>query len=270
MYSPDHDITLLSAECNLAGLYKLKSNDEWLRGLPWDPVPIHTMPEGEDAIAMLSTCDKYDKLFEEAKKAEEFQKIAKENAELFKFLSEKTGWNVQDIEYVRGLYQIFYLYSKYNRSYIPAWAGQINATKFTELTGIAWARETYTPELKRLKAGPFFEVLFNYFDQVVAGKNTSKFVMLSSMIKALTAVLNTMDVFDNHPIEFAATIIWELSKNSQGKDVLNMFYKEYDTPELKPLKLKGCADYACEYTTVKNLLKYYTVDKETWVKECKL
>lgn len=268
-YAADHEVTLMSAECVLAGLYSLKPKDQWLSGLSWDPVPVHTMPEDEDAIAMLSKCDKYDQLFDEAKKADEFVKINKENADMFKLLSEKTGWDIQDIEYVRALYQIIYLYNNYNHSYIPSWTSELDGAKFAELAGIAWARETYTPEMKRLRAGPFFNVLFQYFDQVIAGKNTFKFVTMSSMIQVLTAVLNTVDAFDNHPIEFGAAIVWELS-NSEGKNLLNMYYREYDTQDLKPLKLKGCDDYACEYTTVKNLLKNYIVDKETWVKECTL
>lgn len=261
----------MSAECNLAGLYKLKPADQWFGGLPWDPVPVHTQPEEQDAgIAMEAPCAKYEKLYAEVKKSKPFVDAIKDNAQLIKFLSEKTGWDIQDIDSIRGLYSIFYIYSQYNSSYIPAWAAQVNRTKVADLAALAWARETYTPEMKRLKAGPFFDGLLVHFDKVVTGKPVPKFGMVSSSIHSLTAVLNTMDVFDNHPVEFAATIIWELSKDAKGEDIMKMYYKKQYAPEIQPLKLKGCPDFACDYKTVKKLLSAYAIDGNTWLKECKV
>lgn len=270
IYSSDHDVCLLSAECNLAGLYRLNSNQEWLYGLPWDPIPVHTRPSEEDAaVALLAPCAKYDKLYEDVKNSSIFSNVAKHN-KLIQFLSRKTGWDIHDIDYVRGLYQIFDIYKNYNSSYIPVWAEEINWNEFSEIAGLAWARETYTSELKRLRTGPFFENLFSHLDQVIAGKEAPKFLMMASSIKALSAILNTMGVFDNQPVEFAATIIWELSKNSKGEDILTMYYRKSENQEVKYLKLKGCASYACEYETVKQLLKNYVVDHDTWIEECKL
>lgn len=269
IYSSDHDVCLLSAQSNLAGLYKLNPNDEWLSGLPWDPIPVHTRPSKEDSVvALLAPCAKYDRLYAKVKKLDVFANITRKYERLVQFLSKKTGWNIDDIDYIRGLYQIFEIYSNYNTSYIPVWADDFNQKDFTQLAALAWARETYTPELKRLKTGPFFDNLFAYFDQIIAGKEVHKFRMLASSIKALSAVLNTMDVFDNHPVQFAATIIWELSKNTRGKDILTMYYKNSDSSKVTYLKLKGCASYSCEYSTVKSVMKSYIVNTDTWVQEC--
>lgn len=259
----------MSAECNLAGIYNLSTSDRWYYNLPWEPVPIHTRPLEDDAVVALEApCAKYDKLYAEIIISKPFTDLATENDVMFKFLSEKTGWDIQDIDYIRGLYSVFYIYSNYNSSYIPAWAGQVNRTKFTELAGLAWARETYTADLKRLKAGRFFESLFYYFDEVIAGKAVPKFGMVASSIKALSAVLNTMDLFDLHPIEFAATVIWELTTSSNGDNFVKMYYKKDYLPELQPLKLNGCNDYSCDYKTVKKLLSPFIIDKDTWIKEC--
>lgn len=259
----------MSAQCNLAGMYRLENDRQWYEDLPWDPVPIHTRPEDEDAeIAMLKPCPRYSELYNEVIQSEVFKKIEKDNAEMMSYLSEKTGWEM-NILYVRNLYSIFDIYEKRNSSYIPSWASKINQTKFRELSGMAWARETYTPELKRLKAGPFFYDLFQHFDQVVAQKPVPRLKVLFSSIAAISAILNTMDLYDNYPIDFGATLIWELSNNN-GEYLVNMYYKDDRAVEPQRLKFKDCSNYACAYSKVKDLISDHVEDPSNWNRECYL
>lgn len=41
----------MSAEANLAGLYPPKTADIWNNQIEWQPIPIHTVPEKDDAVS---------------------------------------------------------------------------------------------------------------------------------------------------------------------------------------------------------------------------
>lgn len=48
--STDVDRTLMSAYCNLAGLYEPKENLNWNPNILWNPIPVHTIPESLDKV----------------------------------------------------------------------------------------------------------------------------------------------------------------------------------------------------------------------------
>lgn len=53
--STDIDRTLMSAECNLAGLYEPTESQEWNPYIHWQPIPIHTVPIEFDVVSNLTT-----------------------------------------------------------------------------------------------------------------------------------------------------------------------------------------------------------------------
>lgn len=60
--STDYDRTLMSAYANLVGLYptskekldsiisQLNEEDKWPEALPWQPIPVHTVPRSIDYV----------------------------------------------------------------------------------------------------------------------------------------------------------------------------------------------------------------------------
>lgn len=195
-----------------------------------------------------------------------FTNVYKNNAELFKLLSDKTGWNVNDLDYIRGIYSIFATYSLVNKTLIPAWASTLNVEKVTELAGLGWARHTWTPALKRFAVGPFLGKHFEQNDAIINNKKVPKFVMLSVNSVLLAAMQNAMGVFNNHPPDFGATLIWELHKTANATFYVKLFRSNYDR-KFEELKVKDCQGN-CDYGTFKKLMSNYTLDIQQWRKEC--
>lgn len=271
VFSSDADRCLMSASCVLAGMYNTSRGTEWLPDFPWEPVPIHTRPLDDDPfIAMWAPCPMWDKRYADLKKTKVFQDILKKYEEIVKYVSEKTGWkNIDDLEYFRTLYEVIYAYNEHNSSYIPSWVRLGDKDIVTHLAGLSFAMEAYTPELKRLVAGPFLHTLFGHLDTFVQNKDHPKFVMLSGHDTTVSEILHTMDCFNYVPPEFSSTVLWEMHKKPNGHFFVRMFYRtSTKIDELDKLKLPGC-DYDCDYADFKKLLRSFDIDEEEWMKECK-
>jgi len=51
--SSDWERAITSAECNLAGLFPAQGSQVWNDELPWQPVPVHTVPMESDYVSNL-------------------------------------------------------------------------------------------------------------------------------------------------------------------------------------------------------------------------
>lgn len=264
----------MSAACVHAGLFQPPESAELLPAVLrfWDPVPIHSRPEMEDPyLAMLEPCPKWTVDYENLKKNEFYTNLFQKHSELFKFVSNKTGWYIDDLEYFRYLYKVLYIYKEHNPSLIPSWIEHMdkNDIKTIEsLAGLSFAMETFSPQLKRLSGGPFIYKLFEYLDKFVHTNDPLKMVTFSGHDTTISAVLNTMGCFDNYPPEFSATVLWEVYKNYCGNYFVRMFYLKSTKPaKLEPLKLRDCS-FDCEYSTYRDLLTPYIVGRKAWEMEC--
>lgn len=267
--SSDVDRTLMSAQLNLAGLYPPKDTQVWNDDLPWQPIPVHTLPKNEDQILYMErSCPRYKRLYNETYKNDFFEKIDEEYADFYREVSNLTGWQIDDVHYFAQLQSILYVYTHYNSSYLPSWASSLDQDKLNYLTGLNYARYTFTEDLKRLGDGPFFYNLFTKFDKVLdAAQEAPKFLMLSAHESTLSSVLNGMGVFDNRAPEFASCVIWEIRRSPSGQNYVNLFYKKNSTDAVDQLKIDGC-DFDCKYETFKSVLSPITIDLKTWDDEC--
>lgn len=261
----------MSAAANLAGLYVIDSNNQWTSAMPWSPVPIHTRPGSDDPyLALKAPCPQKKKMQDAVKKSKFFEDVVKENGALFKYLSEKTGWDIKDVHKIQTLRSVMYVYGEHNQSFIPEWYKGLNQSIIQYLAGLSVASNSFTAELKQLLAGPLINRILTYFDEVVITKDTPKFLMLSAHDSTVAALLNSMNHFDLYPPEFGATVIWEMYKEQkENRLYVKMFYKKYAGGALETIILDGC-DQKCDYRIYRKLLESVNIDKQTWEQKCKL
>ena len=73
----------MSAESNLAGLYPPKGSQIWKKDIPWQPIPVHTVPlEADNLLSSHSNCPRMIELVEEVLKSPEVKKINEVNTRL--------------------------------------------------------------------------------------------------------------------------------------------------------------------------------------------
>ncbi|KAJ8972003.1 hypothetical protein NQ314_000434, partial [Rhamnusium bicolor] len=262
--SSDKDRTLMSAEANLAGLYPPKKSQIWNQKLSWRPIPIHTVREEEDkVIAMKKECPKYEIWYDQLLNSKFFENINEQNKNLYKYLSENTGWNITTVREIETLYSLFSIERESNLT-LPTWTQGIFPEKLEFLAALSHASFSFTKQLARLISGPFFDYLFSHFDNITNNSSTKKFLMLSGHDNTIVNILSAMGLYDYKCPEFASTIIWELRQN-ENDSYINLFYKNKVT--LTKLKLFGC-DMNCNYSRFKHILETVTVNEKNWNKEC--
>ena len=74
--STDINLTLLSAESTLAGLYPPKGNHIWSMDIPWQPIPVHTVElEADNLLYVYPKCPRMTELDKDVLNSKEMKKI---------------------------------------------------------------------------------------------------------------------------------------------------------------------------------------------------
>lgn len=105
--STDVDRAIMTAQTNLASLYKPTYDEIWDDDLDWQPIPVHTIPAEIDYILSCQReCPRYRAAFRKyRKRSDEVQKILSDNKDLFDYWSDKCGLKIRHIKHVHKLYK---------------------------------------------------------------------------------------------------------------------------------------------------------------------
>nr|XP_022906218.1 prostatic acid phosphatase-like isoform X1 [Onthophagus taurus] len=270
--STDVDRALMSAASHLAGLFPPEGDQVWDKDIPWQPIPIHTEPQLEDALlASKKPCVKYDVLFNDLMNSEEMQKLNRDNKELYDYLSRYTGENIENLHQMHSLYTNLFIEDLMNFT-LPEWTKQVFPNKMKPLYDFTFALPCYKRELARFKTGPFFYDLLNHFSEVINGRNIIKLKIFSAHDTTLANLLESLGIFEYHSPPFGSSLIFELYQNISPDLNLNHHVKIYyknTTSEPNKMVLKGC-DFECDLEIFQKILQPLSVSLQQWQRECEI
>lgn len=108
--STDCDRTLMSAEANLAGLYPPANKQIWDPAIKWMPIPVHTVPMTQDYVLIgKKYCPRYDYEMNKVLQSPEMKRIDEENAQLYDYLSKKSGHKIENLQNIEYLYNTLWI-----------------------------------------------------------------------------------------------------------------------------------------------------------------
>ncbi|CAG9861469.1 unnamed protein product [Phyllotreta striolata] len=266
--STDIDRTLMSAEANLAGLYPPTSSQTWNPDLKWEPIPVHTEPQKTDALlAMKKPCPKYDKLYKQVMKSDYFRNISHQNHDLYAYLTKHSGEVISDIPTLQFLHNNLFIETLFNYT-LPDWATKVYPGKLEPWANLAFAMDTFTKDLARLKTGLLMNHIVTFFrNHTINAPETRKFLMLSGHDTTIANVLNTLGAFQYHCPPYASTIIFELRTRLNGQHYVNVLYKNSTDP--RPINVRNC-DVDCDFDDFVDKLKPYALSLDQWEMECRI
>lgn len=258
----------MSAEANLAGLYPPPPTQTWNKDLKWEPIPIHTIPQKSDALlAMKKPCAKYTMLYKKLFKTEYFRNISHQNHDLYAYLTKNSGELISDISSLQFLHNTLYIETLFNYT-LPPWATKVFPSKLQPWANLAFALDTFTPELTRLKTGPLMNHIIVFFkNHTISAPDTHKFLMLSAHDTTIADVLNTLGAFQYHCPPYTSTIIFELRTRLNGQMYINALYKNSSVP--RPIKVRNC-DVDCDFEDFVENLKPFAMTLDQWEIECRI
>lgn len=257
----------MSAEACLAGLYPPTAKQIWDQNLMWQPIPIHTEPEIQDAVlAMKKPCRKYDALLQQLLKSQEFRTIDQQLHDLYAYLTKYTGTVIADLINLEYIYNTLYIESSNNYT-LPDWTKPIYPKKLEPWAAFSFAVDCYTPAMARLKTGPlFYEIEKYFFNFTKNSNNLPKFMLYSAHDMTVASVLKTIGAFQYHNPPYSSTVLFELRKTGENY-YLNVFYKNSSEPQ--KMLVEGC-DFNCPLEKFVELLKPIALPLKQWERECNL
>lgn len=268
--STDVDRTLMSAETNLAGLYPPKGKQIWDGDIPWQPIPIHTVPDNEDPIlAMKKHCPKYLQLHEELMQTKEFVELNYRFRPLMNYVSENSGTEITSFETLEYIYNTLFIES-INNFTLPNWTKSVFPDKMKPVAALSFAVPCYTTAMARLKAGPLFnefiEHIRNVTESIKLKEHVRKLWVYSGHDTTISNILQSLKLFDRHCPPYTSTILFEIRSKGAENYYVNVLYKNSSEPQ--KLTIEGC-DYDCPLEEFVKLLEPIKIKVPDWEKECR-
>uniref|UniRef100_A0A0N5CE58 Acid phosphatase 5 n=1 Tax=Strongyloides papillosus TaxID=174720 RepID=A0A0N5CE58_STREA len=270
--SSDYNRTLMSAQANMAGLYKPSNDSQFMSGLPWNPIPIHTVSKADDIQL-------YDDVYCPAVKSEtdnvyknspELKKIENENKEFLNFLGNVTGLSNGPLP-IKNIWLVFDPLNAENhhkdQHTLPSWVNETVMHKIIQLYDISSKYIYHTDILKRLKAGPLFREIMKRLNKKINGQldRREKLYVYSAHDTSVSAILSSFGITpDIFPL-YASLVLVELHKIN-NENIIKIFYKNVtDHDDVYEYDIEGCPS-PCSYDNLLQAKKQYIPKK--WKEEC--
>lgn len=222
--STDVDRTLMSAAADLAGLFPPQGNEIWNTDIPWQPIPVHTMPASEDYhLSFSAECPKYDELEEESLKDEDYLAISKQYSKFLEDLNRNSGFNgsvtVHDIFMVADPLNV----EKLKKLDLPEWTNKPHFWETLNFLDTYAMAQLYNSTAKsRLRGGPLLGLMIqNMRDSINSSlppEHKVKFHMYSAHDVTITSFLYALKLFNDIMPPYASAVGVELWKNTDKKD----------------------------------------------------
>uniref|UniRef100_A0A0N4ZMZ1 Prostatic acid phosphatase n=1 Tax=Parastrongyloides trichosuri TaxID=131310 RepID=A0A0N4ZMZ1_PARTI len=270
--SSDYNRTLMSAQANMAGLYKPNNQSQFLPGLQWNPIPVHTMPKEDDK-------ELYDEIYCPTIKSESeaiyhkndnITKLEEENKDFLTFLGNVTNLSKGPLP----LKDVWLVFDPLNAELhheeehtLPSWANESVVEKVTTLYDIASKYIYSTDTMIRLKAGPLFRDIMKRLKRKINNQLDSreKLYVYSAHDTSVSAILASLGITPDVFPQYATMVLIELHKVNNDS-IVKVFYKNItDVEDVFEYDIEGCPS-PCSYDKLIESRGKYIPKK--WKEEC--
>lgn len=197
------------------------------------------------------------------------KKILDDNAKLFAELTKHTGMPIRTPDDVQSIYSTLRAEEEFGLQ-LPAWTKQYYPERLLPLTKLSYVYNVYTDEMKKFKAGPFFQKMQREWRERSSGTlkpADRKMFLYTGHDSTIVNVLAALDLWrpDQLPV-YGIMAIFELVEDTLTKEWgVQIYLRESAESGAVPLTIPGC-DHFCQLDKLEKLTqKLQAVDIR---KEC--
>lgn len=259
--STNYDRTLMSAYSVLAGLFPPKGDQVWNPGIPWQPIPVHTMPKEEDFLLSTANCPSYSEYTENYIRNNSLvEKTLKDNWDLYQYMSKNAGEEPTWEGMFRVLDPIFCQYVS-NKT-MPEWVNKNDTLKRLFDLMDVYSTMGIPPAVAYLKGGMLVgEMIDHMKNKSETPDSQQKMYLYSAHDTTVNAFLRTLGIFNDRKPQYTTCVIVELHEPTKGDYFVKILYKNetlYNetVSQRVPyiLKLNAC-DSLCPLKTFHQIMK---------------
>ncbi|CAK1554814.1 unnamed protein product [Leptosia nina] len=265
--STDVDRTLMSAQANLAGMYPPTAKSMWNQDIPWQPIPVHTIPENNDEVlAMKRKCKPYIEEKHKYINSKSYKERLSKYNDLMKYLTVNTLKKINDYEDIVSIYTTLKIETLYNFT-LPPWTRKVFPEAMRDPACYSFQTATGTALMTRLMIGPLMQQIVNHmYDAVQEKPNHIKLSIYSGHDFTIGNILNGLGVYDGNCPEYTSTVFLELIGNGSDHYIRLSYRNSARIVEPYVLSLPNCGKL-CPLQQFTKL--YDNIISVDWEKECR-
>ena len=259
--STSFDRTIMSALCQLSGIFPPSVDDRFNSELIWQPIPVH---ENADELLRVRNCPRYQKLLAEYPSTKEYVEMSIRHAKLLKLISVATNTDV-NLSNIVPFIDTSICDEQHNLS-LPSWA----KNNYKTLLGIldwSWKKSQDTREKVILSGGRFMSEFWARIDDKINGVTpTMKVYFYSAHDSTLVTVTNSFNIWNQLHPPYATILIAELIREETDW-FIQFSYRNSSDSLPYPLKVPECG-HKCPVEKLRQLTADVVLSQGEWETKC--
>ncbi|XP_072756171.1 venom acid phosphatase Acph-1 isoform X2 [Anoplolepis gracilipes] len=253
MHTTEYALSMLSGQLVNAGLWPPATNQIWLAGFNWQPIPSEYQNLEEDTLLLGFLCPNFISQVDQVLRSTEMQNKTAKYQVLFNYLSRYTSRNISTPTDVALLYAALETMADQNKT-LPNWAIDVFPDgAMYNVTLLEYDLLSATPLQRQLNGGTLLkEIIGNSLNYKIGDLSKErKIILYSGGERNIIGILKNLNLWSPHIPNEAAALIFELYFD-KATNVYGMKINYYTDGATISLTLPNCTEI-CPLQTLINI-----------------
>ncbi|XP_065360926.1 venom acid phosphatase Acph-1-like isoform X2 [Calliphora vicina] len=264
--------THMSLQTVLASMFPPKNTAmEWNSKYNWQPIPVFSQPLNEDTLLLVrTTCPRYFEALHETLDSAAVKEEIKPFEYMYSELSELTGMNFTEPEDIQSLYLTLLAEQEFGLQ-LPSWTKGYYPEKMQFLAEQSYLYNVWTPEMQKIKAGPFLTKMFNEMKDKANNNlkpKSRKLYIYTGHDSTIVNIMAALKIWKRQLPRYSAMTIFELHKSKEtGEHYVEIYFRNNPKDQVEKLTVPGC-EFQCPLEKLIKLSEEVLIDSMQDANRC--